>query len=205
MRAASLWPGVLLVAAALLGCESSLEENYERPFVETRPAEPLTGTARPAPSALSPLGADEAKPVERVVQRGTGTFASPPERRVQASMTTAADGEIMLNVVDGELREVVRMVLESALGANYVIDPAIGGRITIQTTRPLPPEDLVPVLDARPAHERGCSGADGRSVQGGADRSGIDGRRDAGTKAFAERGNAGLRCASGAAPVCLCD
>jgi general secretion pathway protein D len=136
-----------IVATALSGCDTWPEEGYERPLVETRPAEPLTGTPRPAPSALSPLGADEAKPVERVVQRGTGTFASPPERRVQASMTTEADGEIMLNVVDGELREVVRMVLESALGANYVIDPAIGGRITIQTTRPLPPEDLVPVLD----------------------------------------------------------
>ena len=136
-----------MVATAFSGCDTWPEESDERPFVETRPAEPLTGTPRPAPSALSPLGADEAKPVERVVQRGTGTFASPPERRVQASITTAADGEIMLNVVDGELREVVRMVLESALGANYVIDPAIGGRITIQTTRPLPPEDLVPVLD----------------------------------------------------------
>jgi general secretion pathway protein D len=42
----------------------------------------------------------------------------------------------------------VRMVLESALHANYVIDPSVGGRITVQTTRPLPPQDLVPVLDA---------------------------------------------------------
>jgi general secretion pathway protein D len=136
-----------MVATAVGGCDTWPEQDYERPFVETRPAEPLTGTPRPAPSALGPLGADEARPVERVVQRGTGTFTSPPERRVQTSMTTAADGEIMLNVVDGELREVVRMVLETALGANYVIDPAVGGRITIQTTRPLPPEDLVPVLD----------------------------------------------------------
>ena len=40
------------------------------------------------------------------------------------------------------------MVLEAALGANYVIDPTVGGRITIQTTRPLPAEDLVPVLDS---------------------------------------------------------
>ena len=54
----------------------------------------------------------------------------------------------MLNVVDGELREVVRMVLEFALHANYVIDPSVGGRITVQTTRPLPPQDLVPVLDS---------------------------------------------------------
>jgi general secretion pathway protein D len=136
-----------MVAAALGGCETWPEQDYERPFVETRPAGPLTSSPRPAPTALSPSGVDEGRPVERVVQRGTGTLLSSPERGVQASMTTDADGEIMLNVVDGELREVVRMVLESALGANYVIDPAVGGRITIQTTRPLPAKDLVPVLD----------------------------------------------------------
>jgi general secretion pathway protein D len=138
---------LVVVATALSGCDTWPERDYERPFDETRPAGPLTSTPRPAPTALSPLAVDEGRPVERVVQRGTGTFASRPERRVETSMTTDADGEIMLNVVDGELREVVRMVLETALGANYVIDPAVGGRITIQTTRPLPPEDLVPVLD----------------------------------------------------------
>jgi general secretion pathway protein D len=148
MSAARLCACLLVVGATTLsGCETWPEEDYERPFVETRPTGPLTGTPRPAPTALSPSGVDEDRPVERVVQRGTGTLLSSPERSVQASMTTDADGEIMLNVVDGELREVVRMVLESALGANYVIDPSVGGRVTIQTTRPLPSRDLVPVLD----------------------------------------------------------
>jgi general secretion pathway protein D len=137
-----------IVAAALGGCDTWPEQGYERPFVETRPAGPLTGTPRTAPTELGPLGEDEGEPVERVVQRGTGTLHSSPERRPQAAITTDADGEIMLNIVDGEVREVVRMVLETALGANYVIDPTVGGRITVQTTRPLPPEDLVPVLDA---------------------------------------------------------
>jgi general secretion pathway protein D len=138
-----------MVAAALGGCESWPEEGYEWPSIETRPAGPVTGTPRTAPAELGPVGEDEGEPVERVVQRGTGTRLSSPERRPQAAaLTTDADGEITLNVVDGEVREVVRMVLETALGANYVIDPTVGGRITVQTTRPLPAEDLVPVLDA---------------------------------------------------------
>jgi general secretion pathway protein D len=137
-----------MVVAALGGCETWPEQGYERPFVETRPAGPLTGTPRTAPTELGPLGEGEGEPVERVVQRGTGALLSSPERRPQTALTTDAGGEIMLNVVDGEVREVVRMVLETALGANYVIDPAVGGRVTVQTTRPLPPEDLVPVLDA---------------------------------------------------------
>lgn len=134
------------VVAALMGCESLPEQPDHRPFVEPRPAGPLVGRLRAAPAALS--ADDEGQPVQRVVQRGTGTFLSSPERRGQPSLTTHADDGIMLNVVDGELGEVVRMVLETALGANYVIDPSVGGRITIQTTRPLPAEELVPVLDA---------------------------------------------------------
>jgi general secretion pathway protein D len=137
-----------MVAAALIGCDTWPEQDHERPFVETRPAGPLTGTPRRAPTELSALGEDQGEPVERVVQRGTGTFLSAPARRPQASIITEADGGITLNVVDGELREVVRMVLEAALGANYVIDPTVGGRITVQTTQPLPAEDLVPVLDS---------------------------------------------------------
>jgi general secretion pathway protein D len=108
----------------------------------------VTGTSRRAPTALGPSPQDEGESVQRVVQRGTGTFLSPPGRRARASVTTAAAGGITLNVVDGELRDVVRMVLESALGGNYTIDPSVSGRITIQTTRPLPAEDLLPVLDS---------------------------------------------------------
>jgi general secretion pathway protein D len=137
-----------VVVAALLGCETWPERSYDRPVAAAQPAEPLTGTSRPAPTTLSLPSQDEGEPVQRVVQRGTGTLLSPPERRAQASITTEAGGGVMLNVVDGELREVVRMVLESALHANYVIDPSVGGRITVQTTRPVPPQDLVPVLDA---------------------------------------------------------
>jgi general secretion pathway protein D len=67
---------------------------------------------------------------------------------VRASLTTDAAGEITLNLVDAELREVVRLVLQDALGVNYVIDPSVGGRITVQTMRPLPADDLLTVLDS---------------------------------------------------------
>ena len=135
-----------IVATALTGCDTWPESGYDHPAAAPPPAEPLIGT-RPAPTPLS-LPEDEAEPVQRVVQRGTGRFLTAPMQRAVTSVTTEPGGGIMLNVVDGELREVVRMVLESALHANYVIDPSVGGRITVQTTRPLPPQDLVPVLDS---------------------------------------------------------
>jgi general secretion pathway protein D len=136
-----------VVATILIGCDTWPESGYDRPAAAPPSAEPPIG-ARRAPTELSLPPEDEGEPVQRVVQRGTGAFLSPPPQRAQTSVTTDASGGVMLNVVDGELREVVRMVLESALHANYVIDPSVGGRITVQTTRALPPQDLVPVLDS---------------------------------------------------------
>jgi general secretion pathway protein D len=136
------------LAATAAGCEAWPWGQIERP-----PLEPVRAPFEPGsyqPGQPTPLVAeDEGPPVARVVERGTGRFAGEPQSgRSRASVATDAAGEVTLNVVDAELREVVRLVLEDALGANYVIDPAVGGRITIQTTRPLPPEDLVPTLDA---------------------------------------------------------
>jgi general secretion pathway protein D len=138
-----------MLAATLMACESWTEPATDRPGFEAESSRPSTRGARRDPTPLGPLSRDDRdEPVERVIERGTGTFLSPPDERARASVTTDASGEISLNVVDAELREVVRLVLEDALGANYVIDPTVGGRITVQTTRPLPAEDLVPVLDA---------------------------------------------------------
>jgi general secretion pathway protein D len=53
----------------------------------------------------------------------------------------------MINVVDADVREVVRLVLEDTLGVNYLIDPGVQGTITVQTTQPVPVEELVPLLD----------------------------------------------------------
>ncbi len=137
-----------LLAVSLVGCESAREPEPARSAADLAlpPAVAAPATGRPTP-LLTP-DEDEPPPVERVIERGTGVFTAPPAGRSRASIATDAAGEITLNVVDAELREVVRLVLEDALGASYVIDPAVGGRITIQTTRPLPPEDLVPTLDA---------------------------------------------------------
>ena len=140
---------IAMLAGALTGCGIWPEAGPDRPAIEAEPPQHAPDEARSGPTPLEPLPEDEEdEPVQRVVERGTGTFLRPPDRQARASVTTDGRGEISLNVVDAELREVVRLVLEEALGVNYVIDPSVAGRITVQTTRPVPAEDLVPVLDA---------------------------------------------------------
>jgi general secretion pathway protein D len=117
-------------------------------LAERPPSAPRSPSARPVELGLPSERAEAVEPLRPVVQRGTGSFLAPPGPAVRASLATDAAGAITLNVVDAELREVVRLVLQDALGVNYVIDPSVGGRITVQTMRPLPADDLLSVLDS---------------------------------------------------------
>ena len=91
----------------------------------------------PVSEAVSPL-----------IERGTGAFLRQAPAYPTTTISRDAQGEISLNVVDADVREVVRMVLGEALGGNYVIDPRVQGAITVHTSQPVPAEDLVAILDA---------------------------------------------------------
>jgi general secretion pathway protein D len=146
----------LLLAAALGGCEG--RQWAERPWQRTAPVLPTTAplpdeAMEPDLEPLQPIPlAPEAAPaplLEPVVERGSGRFvAPPPGRPSRVSIVRDPNGEVTLNVVDADLREVVRLVLEDTLGINYVIDPLVGGTITVQTSRPVGPDELIATLDA---------------------------------------------------------
>jgi general secretion pathway protein D len=144
---------MLAVLGPLAGCAALGIRSVEPPRgIESPSGQPASRPPAPLSRTIElglPSERDEnAQPLEAVVQRGTGSFVAPPGPAARASLATDAAGAITLNVVDAELREVVRLVLQDALGVNYVIDPAVGGRITVHTMRPLPVDDLLTVLDS---------------------------------------------------------
>ncbi len=63
-----------------------------------------------------------------------------------ASHNVDSAGDVTLNYIDADIREIVRLVLGNILHVNYSIDPGLQGTATIQTTRPLKQEELLPVL-----------------------------------------------------------
>ncbi|MFO1129581.1 MAG: type II secretion system secretin GspD [Rhodospirillales bacterium] len=77
---------------------------------------------------------------------GTSVFARPsgPGR---VSVEGTSGGQVSLNFVDADVREVVRAVLGDALGANYTIDPSVQGTVTLRTSQPVPRAELVGVLE----------------------------------------------------------
>lgn len=60
----------------------------------------------------------------------------------------AATGDTVLDFVDVEVRDVVRAVLGDILHLPYAIDPAVNGRVTLQVTRPIARDDVLPALEA---------------------------------------------------------
>jgi general secretion pathway protein D len=134
-----------VLIAGLSACQSGTSRYQPPPGVRgpTQQVEQQQpGDAAPSAEVAAP------KPLVPAVERGTGVFLRPRPNPHTATVTRGAAGGVTLNVVDADIREVVRMVLQDALGANYVIDPTVQGTITVQTMQPAGAEDLAAILDA---------------------------------------------------------
>jgi general secretion pathway protein D len=90
-------------------------------------------TPKSSTSAAPLMIRGDAGSAGRGVGHGTGT-------------ATEEDGGITLNYVDTDVREIVRQVLGEILKVNYVIDAGFQGQATIQTSKPLKREELLPTL-----------------------------------------------------------
>jgi general secretion pathway protein D len=103
-------------------------------------------TASETSSAMpASLPETSSKPADQVVL-GTGEFvqsARGPERAV-----FAGDDGVTLNFENAELREFLRAIFDTILKQNYIVDPAVGGTVTLHTTRPITLEAVLPTVES---------------------------------------------------------
>lgn len=59
----------------------------------------------------------------------------------------AAEGDITLNFQQSDISEVVKIILGEILNLNYVLDKGVTGSVSLQTSRPLARDDLLPILE----------------------------------------------------------
>lgn len=147
--------GVALAMALLLllaGCARLAESEGIKPEVPpsapgAAPEEPLSG----APAGEAAAGVEEAEPQTEKPQyriyRGTGHFVRG-ESDVPATIHVGENGDITLDFVDADIRQVVKATLGDILGLNYVIAPDVQGTVTAQTERPLSRDALLPALES---------------------------------------------------------
>ena len=94
----------------------------------------------PEPEVCEPL------PQDLAFYPGSGDFINPVVGTWQ-SIKISVEGEVTLNFVDADLREVIRAILGDTLKANYVIDPKVKGSVTLQTSAPMPRSAVMPTLE----------------------------------------------------------
>ncbi len=119
---------------------------------------PPVGATAPAASPPALLGPISQHPLGQPASRARITGGiypgterligeTPPARRAAPPIATTPDGDVTLNFVDADLREVIRAILGDTLGATYVVDPAVQGSVTMQTSRPMTPGALISTLE----------------------------------------------------------
>ncbi|MFO1281210.1 MAG: type II secretion system secretin GspD [Burkholderiales bacterium] len=89
--------------------------------------------------------ADRAK-----VFRGTGVLVRGQPLGVDrrpSSTRAPTPGLVSLNFENADIRDVIRNILGDILNVSYVIDPAVGGQVTIRTSSGLPRTALEPTLE----------------------------------------------------------
>ena len=75
---------------------------------------------------------------------GSGVVVKPSEAQ---PLITDAGGNLTLNFEGADLREVVRTILGDILRENYIVDPRVGGTITLRTAKPIPKSAAMHTLE----------------------------------------------------------
>ncbi len=141
---------MLTLAATVWGC-AAVESTRTLPPASVgdsvaRAPDPSDVTASAPDAATTPMtDAAPERPDSGVdlYRPGSGVFV----REVRAPEGPPGSGEITLNFENTNLLEVVKVILADLLRRNYVIDPAVQGAVTLQTSEPLARESLIPTLE----------------------------------------------------------
>ena len=128
----------LLLLAVLAGCE-----HPEAPVVQALPAVRNTVSGTASPRVSGPIGSTNI---------GWARPRSRSARCARSPMPTADQGsgagDISLDFVDTDIREVAAQVLGNILRVNYTIDPAVRGTATLRTVNPIARSRVLPVLQS---------------------------------------------------------
>jgi len=143
---------VALAALALAGCQT--------PPAKEPPPPPVKVRSSLQPEGLTPALAETAARVQTgasdtdgrtKVFRGTGQLVKgqPPGGGMPDTGVARVEGGSMvtLNFEGADIRDVIRNVLGDILQVGYVIDPAVGGSVTIRTSSGIPRSALEPTLE----------------------------------------------------------
>jgi len=120
-----------VMASLLSSCASTPTPAPEQNQQAVVTPEPLQTDMQAEASVVSEI----ASPLqEDTIVLGSGVFVQ--SARANESPQYDDDG-VTLNFEDADLREFLRVVFDTILRLNYLVDPAVDGSVTLHTTRPV--------------------------------------------------------------------
>jgi len=144
MRCGLRGVATLLLASMLFACATPETPRSPDITVETSGSSLAQRVERTA-NRMAAAEAQSEPQLSTQIIRGDGRFIdTEAARRVPAE--PAGPGEVTLNFELADIRDVVKIIFDT-LEENYVIDPRVRGEVTVQTSRPLPRDALLPTLE----------------------------------------------------------
>jgi general secretion pathway protein D len=131
-------PALAMAPVLLAACQNVPSPPELEPLEEPRALE----AAPPRVSGAIPI--DRSRVRAFTTQGVAEAPAVPPPTTPAAGGQT---GDITLNFVDTDIREIARTILGTTLKLNYTIDPNVHGTGSIDTGTPLPRSALLPTLE----------------------------------------------------------
>jgi general secretion pathway protein D len=131
-------PAVAMALVVLVACQNVPSPPDLEPLEEPRALE------------AAPPRVSGAIPVDRNRERAftaRGVAAEPAVPLPSTSGPRGQAGDVTLNFVDTDIREIARTILGTTLKLNYTIDPNVHGTGSIDTGTPLPRSALLPTLE----------------------------------------------------------
>ena len=112
----------------------------------------------PAPASSPPAGASKPAALRQpenlvpplppgpMLFPGSGALVRAPRSATASPAPTGDAADIRLNFVNADIREVAHSVLGDLLHLNYTIDAKVQANVTVQTSRPLGRDEVLPVF-----------------------------------------------------------
>ncbi len=131
----------------MLACGCAVQDPAS--VIAPLPSLPAGNAERAPPRISGAIGSPANAAVEREgLYRPVTTGGGPGGAAGGSGGAAGGGGDISLDFADTDIREVVAQVLGTMLRADYTIDPAVHGTVTLHASRPMSRAQLLPALRA---------------------------------------------------------
>lgn len=145
---------LIIISSLLLGSCARTESTRKGGEANFYPAPVSTSNEltkpAPVPDYTAKVHSDEppqeapSDTVKPYMKLGNGRFIN---RKAAAPQVGFVGGDITLNFEKSDIQEVVKVIIGDLLKENYAIGPGVTGTVSLQTSRPIGREMLLPMLE----------------------------------------------------------